>query len=217
MRNWGEDMELCEKATPGPWVRSNYGFQVLTNDRENSICQIPSRGNMEGQVKDAQFIAEAREALPYWLNAYRELEQVAASRLSRLEQEKWELEAEAAAMRQGLEQIKADLQECFPGDAMNLKKYDYAKTLYGAADQALSSTVGKALLDRLAKAETVVTVAGDVLREIDKAETLGDADMEDESRWLDMTDVRERVVRLKQALDDLEGEGLLGERVTRKC
>lgn len=47
------------KFTEGPWIRSNYGFQVLTNDREKSICSIAITGSIESQRADAQLISAA--------------------------------------------------------------------------------------------------------------------------------------------------------------
>lgn len=79
--DWTKDWELCQKATPGPWksceARDGCGevwslpadFTVAcTKYEEEDQC-------MKRILDDADFIAEAREALPYWLNRVKELEE----------------------------------------------------------------------------------------------------------------------------------------------
>lgn len=80
-RNWEKDWELCQKASPSPWRvvgKDSWklkGFpQVEINTPEGHYFPV----NFEC---DAIFIAEARDALPYWLQRVRELEaQVAVMR-----------------------------------------------------------------------------------------------------------------------------------------
>ena len=70
MRNWARDWDLCEKATYGKWE------MVSANCPEGPyMIRMPyPRGGtwygvrMIAWKEDAEFIAEAREALPYWLN-----------------------------------------------------------------------------------------------------------------------------------------------------
>ena len=77
MRDWQKDWELCQRATPGPWVPSNNGriycpkgyyvatvYKLLTPDGLHDTAT--TNANM-------QFISEAREALPYWLKWVRKL------------------------------------------------------------------------------------------------------------------------------------------------
>lgn len=58
------------KFTPGPWVRSSHGFQVLTNDRRTFIAQThtkdksPATEDVEGReerIANADLIAAAPE------------------------------------------------------------------------------------------------------------------------------------------------------------
>lgn len=93
-RDWQQDWELCEKATPGPWKAmihdsamingSPADCKVWTDDK--LICSLPISDmlirhpttGIIGVIKqpgaNAQFISEAREALPYWLQRVKELE-----------------------------------------------------------------------------------------------------------------------------------------------
>ncbi len=99
-RDWQKDWELCEKATLGPWA-TRITHNMSPSDSKVSSCEIvalepgetyPSEKSYciaklvpygawaygefkEHVVRDAQFIAEARQALPYWLQWVRELEQ----------------------------------------------------------------------------------------------------------------------------------------------
>ncbi|SEI76247.1 hypothetical protein [Paenibacillus polymyxa] len=89
-RNWQEDMKMCHKATPGPWV-------IVTDDfGEDDVCYVPTElksrngmrvvsyeggfvpihdiWNAEQLYDNARLIAESREALPYWLQQYAALE-----------------------------------------------------------------------------------------------------------------------------------------------
>lgn len=84
-RDWQKDWEMCEKATPGKWIcikvrpvshtsefyEVRAGIAVVLDSGQkcyiNTICSTSNR-------HDAEFIAEAREALPCWLQRVRELE-----------------------------------------------------------------------------------------------------------------------------------------------
>lgn len=84
-RNWQKDWELCQRATPGPWYvgkRSKYAI-FTDNGRDvlgNKCKKLPVASTVYGyrglgnRERDAEFIAEAREALPYWLQRVRVLE-----------------------------------------------------------------------------------------------------------------------------------------------
>jgi hypothetical protein len=79
-----KDLELCSKVTPGPWVNvkvntsCGYCYKVGSKmdvikfhngaaclyDDHTSFNETPH----EQIESNAQFIAESREALPYWIN-----------------------------------------------------------------------------------------------------------------------------------------------------
>jgi hypothetical protein len=66
-RDWQKDMELCEKAFPGPW-------KVWEDDGDIKVQAAPEGPNIAnfgryglGVMLEANFTAEARMALPYWL------------------------------------------------------------------------------------------------------------------------------------------------------
>jgi hypothetical protein len=61
-RDWQKDWELCQAATPGPWRAEVYAQRIMPY-----ICEHVN-------AADARFIAEAREAIPYWLQRVRKLE-----------------------------------------------------------------------------------------------------------------------------------------------
>jgi len=85
MRNWARDWELCQKATSGPWKWSKWsskdegytGMVYYENGHEVSLMGVGSECDDDYDIyikeSDARFIAEAREALPYWLRRYKEL------------------------------------------------------------------------------------------------------------------------------------------------
>ena len=54
-------MQDKPKFTPGPWIRSIHGFQVLTHDRESSICELKEAKNESEQIANANLIASALE------------------------------------------------------------------------------------------------------------------------------------------------------------
>ena len=74
-RDWQKDWETCERATSGKWE------MVSANCPEGPYMirmPYPKGGTWYGVrmiawKEDAEFIAESREALPYWLRRYKEL------------------------------------------------------------------------------------------------------------------------------------------------
>lgn len=87
---------MCQCATPGPWVWDHNGFVYPTvdvskmgfprdwppslykNDKVGkgpAICRVHHIELFETRKHDVNFITEAREALPYWLQRVRELEE----------------------------------------------------------------------------------------------------------------------------------------------
>ena len=81
MRDLKADLEICEKATPGPWELTVKGNSVKSYAIDG-ICH-----GMKIHGKDAFFVAEAREG---WPEAIRRAIKA---------------EAQAAAMREALEHI----------------------------------------------------------------------------------------------------------------
>ncbi|WP_407310566.1 hypothetical protein [Desulfosporosinus sp. SB140] len=47
------------KFTTGPWIRSIRGFQVLTYDSENGICELKDAKNEAEKIANAQLISAA--------------------------------------------------------------------------------------------------------------------------------------------------------------
>lgn len=80
MRDWGRDWELCQKATPGPWYawKSPSGIQLVNAGLypEPTICRCYKTKGRVNDEANADFIAEAREALPYWLQQFRKIVEV---------------------------------------------------------------------------------------------------------------------------------------------
>lgn len=67
MRNAAKDLAMCEAATPGPWKTSQhdeYSLDIVSVPEQEVICWTDSFGQ---GARDGYFIAEAREALPYWI------------------------------------------------------------------------------------------------------------------------------------------------------
>ena len=56
--NEGRD-SVVVKWTPGPWISSGLGFNVLTGDLESSICELKPTGDVETQRATARLIASA--------------------------------------------------------------------------------------------------------------------------------------------------------------
>ena len=77
MRDPQTDLEVCEKATWGKWIKSGSGVDFLIEDDclpkpyQGEICLSPENCNSKNDMK---FIALAREALPHWINRVQELE-----------------------------------------------------------------------------------------------------------------------------------------------
>ena len=56
--------------TPGPWIHSYHGFQVLTSNSEVSICELKGSKPRDEQIANAQLIAEAPSMLAALQMAY---------------------------------------------------------------------------------------------------------------------------------------------------
>lgn len=76
------DLELCQKATQGPWVYLNPidGVVALTNDDDDDDNHICKPEFCEDQEDDMEFIAESREALPHWIERAMAAEEKLAQR-----------------------------------------------------------------------------------------------------------------------------------------
>ena len=59
------------KHTPGPWIRSYHGFQVLTRNSETSICELKGSKPRDEQIANADLIANAPDMLDALQMAYR--------------------------------------------------------------------------------------------------------------------------------------------------
>lgn len=68
VRDWQEDMKMCEKASPEPWRVEQLEYMGNRGMiQETVIDGVTSEIYNE---EDARFISEARQALPYWLQQY---------------------------------------------------------------------------------------------------------------------------------------------------
>lgn len=107
-RDWQKDWEMCERATFGKWE------MVSANCPEGPYMirmPYPKGGTWYGVrmiawKKDAEFIAEAREALPYWL------------------QRVWELEDENRELRDVLETLVKNSVSPFKNGEPDCGQYD---------------------------------------------------------------------------------------------
>lgn len=67
MRDAEKDLQMCEAATAGPWQTSQhdqYSLDIVSVPEQEVICWTDSFGQ---GARDGYFIAEAREALPHWI------------------------------------------------------------------------------------------------------------------------------------------------------
>ncbi len=73
-RDWQKDWKTCQYGIPGPWF-----YHVPGRDGEWAgyvySGATGERVAYDVSFDDGMFIAEAREALPYWLQRVRELEE----------------------------------------------------------------------------------------------------------------------------------------------
>ena len=81
VRNAKDDLALCDKATPGPWIVMPEkcgpdGQTVYQEESLGPICDVgdpyPRGGNHP--TENMHFIAMAREALPYWIKRAQKME-----------------------------------------------------------------------------------------------------------------------------------------------
>jgi hypothetical protein len=176
-RDWQRDMETCQKASPGPWrpgddgrIYCSKGYYVAT------IYKLLTPDGLADDVAttnaNMQLIAEAREALPYWLERVRELE------------------AQVAVMRDALLNIN---------ELGNCDKCGQTYVLYDTADakhKALSTTAGRELLERVKKLEAVAEAAQEFLDTISLAERTGADVIMPPVQWQALYKLREALAAL---------------------
>lgn len=75
------DLALCEAATPGPWT-GECGSLVNWRDGTFTMEFIPNRGGKPQYDADLNFMAMAREALPYWIVEAKRLRAELATQLN---------------------------------------------------------------------------------------------------------------------------------------
>jgi len=66
-RDAEKDLEMCEAATDGPWHTQpdgQYSLAIVSLPEQEVICFTDSFG---AGVHDGRFVAEARTALPHWI------------------------------------------------------------------------------------------------------------------------------------------------------
>lgn len=65
VRDLKADMELCKKATPGPWCEDGDGSVYSADDEDSGdICEMYFCRSTDATNANAVFIAEAREGWP---------------------------------------------------------------------------------------------------------------------------------------------------------
>lgn len=91
--------ELCEKATPGPWIRNRH--IVTEKNGKTIVCRPPNTGN-------ADFIASSRTLLPALADALEEVirENERLKQANRIAEKAWDDSALCAAEAQ-IEQLTA--------------------------------------------------------------------------------------------------------------
>lgn len=128
-RNWEKDWEICKKATPGPWYAIPHPEYKNASWRVDTSPDVPwaSFGQLAYMSEeDARFVAEAREALPYYLQRVQELE------------------AQCAIMRKHVK------------EAIDFLNYGDLAIAKECLNDALSDNVGRTLQEKIEKLEAVV-------------------------------------------------------------
>ena len=91
MRDIEKDLELCEKATEGPWIwaherhKAGHSLSIIVEAvRANEVNLLRT-----DKKEDAQFIAQSREALPWYIEEVKRLREALGSE----EVANWAIEA----------------------------------------------------------------------------------------------------------------------------
>ncbi len=104
-RNAKDDLALCDKATPGPWIVMPEkcgpdGQTVYQEESLGPICDVgdpyPRGGNHP--TENMHFIAMAREALPYWIERAVAAEKKIAELIADLYERDLALQVESEAL-----------------------------------------------------------------------------------------------------------------------
>ncbi|OKP81617.1 hypothetical protein A3842_11095 [Paenibacillus sp. P3E] len=114
-RDWQNDMEMCDAATPGPWQAIDVADGAFVLDAEYNVIAA-----MVEYTDDTSFAAEARTALPYWIQ----------------ESKKWREEA----LR------KYPTPEAYEAACTALEKHRARADAAEAREQRLKPEIGKCLV-----------------------------------------------------------------------
>jgi hypothetical protein len=68
------DLEMCEKATPGPWKQMAYFVRL--DELYDKVRYPKDIYTPFAREEDAKFTSVAREALPYWIKRAQEAEKL---------------------------------------------------------------------------------------------------------------------------------------------
>lgn len=144
-RDLKADLELCEKATPGPWESNSagnwYGAEVNYWQVSSDYAIV---ADLINNKYDAEFIAEAREALPYWLGRVVELEATVLH-----------LQTVIKGILAIINQSEGVAGWHLNGEIAKWEEFGYPKEL----EQALSGGAEKEMLERMKRLEAVAEVA----------------------------------------------------------
>lgn len=71
------DLEICNDATPGPWEcyhdDGDWGAGIISEETDDVVATTRQLRLGSQFIRDAVFIAKAREALPYYIQLSQEL------------------------------------------------------------------------------------------------------------------------------------------------
>lgn len=133
-RDWQADMALCEKATQEPWVSERAKLlpwsTVYPRDSFKFICERVKH-------EDADFIAESRTALPYWLQQYAEVKEERdgwRSLAENLNADVRQLQQELAAEKERVDKLQSELSEYTEAQ---WKAFEREQKLMGAIEEIL--------------------------------------------------------------------------------
>lgn len=121
MRDIAKDKELCQKATSGPWVVSGKYVVQDRYDRDDFRQAIFKAEHIPKLEHDKRFAAEAREALPYYIEQVEQLQaEIAKLRLELLERDEWPLVVENYKLRAVRDRLRKRVEE-LEAVAVNVK------------------------------------------------------------------------------------------------
>jgi len=162
-------LEICEKATPGPWDRiKRIDQRLYLGTAKKPIADVCNLYWAESEA-NLEFVSIARTALPYYVERCRRLEAEAAVARKHFVDIATMVEALEEHVLHTFESHKRSLAENYRDDAqratlaavMNVTA-DIGKRLSKialAAERALSPSAGRAMLDRVQRLEAVAAAA----------------------------------------------------------